>query len=62
MPDLFFNESAEEFYLSYSPDELFVYRYRSTLKSLASPAALVAVQTYTKSQLIEMRLPVNLYK
>ena len=62
MPDLFFNESGEEFYLSYPPDKLFVYRYRSMLKSLVSHAASVAVQIYTKSQLIEMRLPVNLYK
>ena len=61
-PDLFFNESGEEFYLSCSPDKYFVYRYRSMLKSLASHAASVAVQTYTKSQLIEMRLPGNLYK
>ena len=62
IPDLFFNESGEEFYLSYSTEKLFVYRYRSMLKSLASHAASVAVQTYTKSQLIEMRLSGDLYK
>ena len=62
IPDLFFNESGEEFYLSYSAEKLFVYRYRSMLKSLASHAASVAVQAYRKSQLIEMRLPENLYK
>ena len=62
IPNLYFNKSGEEFYLSYYPDKLFVYINRSMFKSLALHAASVVVQTYTKSQLLEMRLPENLYK
>ena len=61
LPKLCFNESGEEFYLKSSHD-IRVYLYKSMFKSLAYHAALIVTKTYTKSQLIEMRLPEHLYK
>ena len=62
LPQLYSNESGEEFYLKSNHGKIYVYLYRSMFKSLAYHAALIVTKTYTKSQLIEMRLPEQLYK
>ena len=60
-PELYFNESGEEFYVIYD-DKICVYLYKSMFKSLVSLSASVVAQTYKKPQLIEMRLPQHIYK
>ena len=61
LPQLRFNESEEEFYIIHD-DKICLYLYKSMFKSLVSHFSSIIAQPYTKSQLIEMRLPQHVYK
>ena len=58
---LYFNKTGEEIYVR-KDFEIYIYLYKSIFKSLVLHCASVVKKTYTKSQLIEMRLPKHLYK
>ena len=58
---LHFNKTGEEIFI-YNGRKIYVYLYKSALKSLVLQCASFLAKTYTKSQLIEMRLPKHLYK
>ena len=58
---LCFNKTGEEIYVL-TDFAIDIYLYKSVFKSLVLHCASVVKKTYTKSQLIEMRLPKHLYK
>lgn len=56
-----FNETGEEIYI-YDNKKMYIYLCKPILKSLALLSASAVSKRYTKSKLVEMRLPKQLYK
>ena len=60
-PQFYFNETGEEIYVHYD-QRTCIYLYKSMYKSLLLQSASVVAKTYTKRQLIHMKLPNQIYK
>ena len=58
---LYFNKTGEEIFI-YNGRKMYIYLYKSVLHSLILQCASVVAKIYTKSQLIEKKLPKDLYK
>ena len=58
---LHFNKTREETFV-YNWTKMYIYLYESCFKVLILHCASVVANSYTKSQLIEMRLPKHLYQ
>ena len=57
-----FNKTGEEIFIYTHKKKIHVYLYKSFFKSLTLQCVFVVRKTYTKSKLMEMRLPKQLYK
>ena len=60
-PQFYFNETGEEIYVHYD-QRTCIYLYKSMYKSLLLQSASIVAKTYTKCQLIDMKLPNQIYK